>query len=96
MCLRFIGSENSNNLFVCHRESGASTDDERQQMNEVGQIHVGDFINTFRNGSHVMQNLKDTSTPHTGSVLFGTLASFIGMVTCPRTFLSSSRISRTD
>ena len=66
------------------------------KKNEVKKIHVGDFINTFRNGSHVMQNLKDTSTPHTGSVLFGTLASFIGMVTCPRTFLSSSRISRTD
>ena len=60
--LHFIGSENSNNLFVCHRESGASTDDERQQMNEVGQIDVGEFINTFRLGSLVMQNLGDTET----------------------------------
>ena len=56
--LHFIGSENSNNLFVCHRESGASTDDERHQMNEVGQNHVVDFINTFRHGSLVMQNLR--------------------------------------
>ena len=78
---RFIGAENSNNLFVCHRESGASTDDERQQMNEVGQIHVGDFINTFSHGSLVMQNLGDTSIPHSGSVLFGTVGGAIGLVT---------------
>ena len=48
------------NMFVCHRESGASTDEERQQMAEVGQIHVGDYINVFQHGSLVMQNLGDT------------------------------------
>ena len=57
---RFIGSENFMNMFVCHRESGASTDEERQQMAEVGQIHVGDYINVFQHGSLVMQNLGDT------------------------------------
>ena len=69
------------NLFVCHRDSGANTDDERHQMTEVGQIHVGDFINVFRHGSLVMQNLGDTSIPHTGSVLFGTVGGAIGLVT---------------
>ena len=77
----FIGSENCMNMFVCHRDSGANTDEERQQMTEVGQIHVGDYINQFRHGSLVMQNLGDTSIPHTGSVLFGTVGGAVGLVT---------------
>jgi DNA damage-binding protein 1 len=47
-------------------------------MTEVGQIHVGDMINVFRHGSLVMQNLGDTSTPHTGSILYGTVHGAIG------------------
>jgi len=77
----FIGSENCMNLVVCHRDSGANTDEERQQMTEVGQIHVGDYINVFSHGSLVMQNLGDSSIPHSGSVLFGTVGGAIGLVT---------------
>ncbi|TRY64004.1 hypothetical protein TCAL_00788 [Tigriopus californicus] len=77
----FLGAENAGNIFVCQRDSAASTDEERQQMTEVGQIHVGDMINVFRHGSLVMQNLGDTTTPHQGSVLFGTVHGAIGMVT---------------
>ncbi len=58
--------------------SAANTDEERQQMTEVGQIHLGDNINVFRHGSLVMQNLGDTSTPHSGSVLYGTVHGAIG------------------
>ena len=58
--------------------SAASTDEERQQMTEVGQIHVGDMINVFRHGSLVMENLGDSSTPHSGSVLYGTVHGAIG------------------
>ncbi len=47
-------------------------------MTEVGQIHVGDMINVFRHGSLVMENLGDSSTPHTGSVLYGTVHGAIG------------------
>ena len=43
----FLGAENAYNIFVCQRDSAASTDEERQQMTEVGQIHVGDQINGF-------------------------------------------------
>ena len=59
--------------------SAASTDEERQQMTEVGQIHVGDQINVFCHGSLVMENLGDSSTPHTGSILYGTVHGAIGM-----------------
>ena len=58
--------------------SAASTDEDRQQMTEVGQIHVGDMINVFRHGSLVMENLGDSSTQHSGSVLYGTVQGAIG------------------
>jgi DNA damage-binding protein 1 len=77
----FLGAENAYNIFVCQRDSAASTDEERQQMTEVGQIHVGDMINVFCHGSLVMENLGDSSTPHTGSILYGTIHGSIGMVT---------------
>jgi len=65
----------------CVGFSAASTDEERQQMTEVGQIHVGDMINVFRHGSLVMENLGDSSTPHSGSVLYGTVHGAIGNIT---------------
>merc|ERR1719323_2156892 len=52
----FLGAENNNNLFVCQRDAGANTDEERQQMEEVGRIHLGDVINTMKHGSLVMTN----------------------------------------
>ena len=48
-------------------------------MTEVGQIHVGDMINVFRHGSLVMENLGDSSTQHSGSILYGTVQGAIGM-----------------
>jgi len=77
----FLGAENNSNLFVCQRDAGANTDEERQQMQEVGQIHIGDMVNVFRHGSLVMQNLGDSTIPHTGCVLFGTVNGSIGLVT---------------
>ncbi|XP_071054441.1 DNA damage-binding protein 1 [Onthophagus taurus] len=77
----FLGAENSYNIFVCQKDSAAPTDEERAQMQEVGQFHVGDMINCFRHGSLVMQNLGETSTPTSGCVLFGTVGGAIGLVT---------------
>ena len=68
--------------------SAASTDEERQQMTEVGQIHVGDQINVFCHGSLVMDNLGDSSTPHTGSILYGTVHGAIGKDRCKNKSIS--------
>lgn len=76
----FLGAENSFNVIVCQKDSAATTDEERSQMQEVGQFHVGDMINVFRHGSLVMQNLGETSTPTSGCVLFGTVGGGIGKV----------------
>ncbi|KRT81570.1 hypothetical protein AMK59_5988, partial [Oryctes borbonicus] len=77
----FLGAENSYNIIVCQKDSAATTDEERSQMQEVGQFHVGDMINVFRHGSLVMQNLGETSTPTSGCILFGTVGGAIGLVT---------------
>ena len=58
--------------------SAATTDEERQHLQEVGMYHLGEFVNTFRHGSLVMQHPGETSTPTQGSVLFGTVNGAIG------------------
>ena len=74
----FLGSENSFNLFVCQKDSAAATDEERLHLQEVGLYHLGEYVNVFRHGSLVMQNLGERNTPIQGSVLFGTVSGSIG------------------
>ncbi|KPP66140.1 DNA damage-binding protein 1-like, partial [Scleropages formosus] len=61
--------------------SAATTDEERQHLQEVGVFHLGEFVNVFAHGSLVLQNLGESSTPTQGSVLFGTVNGMIGLVT---------------
>lgn len=61
------------NVNVC-LYSAATTDEERQQMPEVAQYHLGDFVNVFRHGSLVMQNVGEKTTPTQGCVLYGTVS----------------------
>nr|CAG4638924.1 EOG090X00HD [Daphnia magna] len=78
----FLGAENSFNLFVCQKDSAATTEEERQQLTEVGRFHLGDMVNVFRHGSLVMDHAAETlSTPTQGCVLFGTVHGAIGVVT---------------
>lgn len=58
--------------------SAATTDEERQQMQEIGHFHLGDHVNVFRHGSLVMQHSGDTTTPTHGCILFGTVNGAIG------------------
>ncbi|CAK1553322.1 unnamed protein product [Leptosia nina] len=58
----FLGAENSSNLFVCQKDSAATTDEERQQMGYMGQFHLGDMVNVMRLGSLVGQH-ADTAAP---------------------------------
>lgn len=58
--------------------SSSTNDEERQQMQEVGQFHLGDMANVFRHGSLVMHHIGETSTPTQGCVLYGTVSGAIG------------------
>ncbi|XP_052801738.1 DNA damage-binding protein 1-like [Mya arenaria] len=77
----FLGAENSFNLFTCHKDSAATTDEERQNLQETGLFHLGEFVNVFRHGSLVMQHAFESTTPTQGSVLFGTVNGAVGLVT---------------
>ena len=78
----FIGAENSYNLFTCQKDSAAATDEDRQHLQEIGLFHLGEFVNVFRHGSLVMQNLgESTMATQGGSVLFGTVNGTVGLVT---------------
>ncbi|XP_033123862.1 DNA damage-binding protein 1-like [Anneissia japonica] len=77
----FLGSENSYNLFTCQKDSAATTDDERQHLQEESFFHLGEFVNVFRKGSLVMQNIGESTINTQGNVLFGTINGTIGLVT---------------
>lgn len=65
-------------LSLSYWVSAATTDEERQHLQEVGVFHLGEFVNVFCHGSLVLQNLGESSTPTQGSVLFGTVNGMIG------------------
>ncbi|KAH8374751.1 hypothetical protein KR200_005352 [Drosophila serrata] len=77
----FLGSETNGNLFVCQKDSAATTDEERQLLPELARFHLGDTVNVFRHGSLVMQNVGERTTPISGCVLYGTCNGAIGIVT---------------
>ncbi|EDW42362.1 GM24084 [Drosophila sechellia] len=77
----FLGSETNGNLFVCQKDSAATTDEERQLLPELARFHLGDTVNVFRHGSLVMQNVGERTTPINGCVLYGTCNGAIGIVT---------------
>lgn len=58
-------------------------------MQEVGLYHLGEYVNTFRHGSLVMQNLGEKSTPINGSVLFGCVSGVIGMYSFLHIYVTS-------
>lgn len=95
MSKRQVRLDNHNSIFRCYDIqcplvffflfhflfSAATTDEERQQMPEVAQFHLGDLVNVFRHGSLVMQNVGERSTPTLGCILYGTVSGAIGLVT---------------
>ncbi|XP_018018027.1 DNA damage-binding protein 1 [Hyalella azteca] len=76
----FLAAEHLNNIFVCHKDSGASTEEERQQMVDVARYHLGDFVNVFCPGSLVMRGEEagPLGVAQSG-VLFGTVSGCIGL-----------------
>ncbi|CAH2046047.1 unnamed protein product, partial [Iphiclides podalirius] len=75
----FLGAENSFNLFVCQKDSAATTDEERQLMGYMGQFHLGDMVNVMRLGSLVAQH-ADTAAPVGHPVLLATVTGAICLV----------------
>lgn len=77
----FLGAENSFNLFVCQKDSAATTDEDRQQMGYAGQFHLGDMVNVMRAGSLVApHHHADSAAPTHRPVLLATVHGAIFLV----------------
>lgn len=74
----FLGCENSFNLFIARRNSGAASDEERQRLDTIADFHLGDFVNVIRPGSLAMRT-KDQVDTHK-CFLFGTVSGCIGTI----------------
>ncbi|CAG9789143.1 unnamed protein product [Diatraea saccharalis] len=75
----FLGAENNFNLFICQKDGAATTDEDRQQLDNMGRFHVGDMVNVMRHGSLVSQH-ADTAAPVSNPVLVATVTGAICLV----------------
>lgn len=76
----FLGSENSYNLFTVQKDSAATTEEDRAQLQDVGRYHLGESVNVFRHGSLVMEHLGESSNPFQGTVLYASVSGTIGII----------------
>lgn len=76
----FLGAEHQFNIFVCQRDSKASNDQDRQQMQQVGLFHLGDSVNVFHPGSLVVQHPSECSVDVKRTTLFGTVDGVVGLI----------------
>lgn len=76
----FLGAEHGHNLFVCQKDSSAVSDQERQQLQQVGLFHLGDSVNVFQQGSLVVQHPGESSIELKKTILYGTVEGAIGLI----------------
>ncbi|KAL0819945.1 hypothetical protein ABMA28_007945 [Loxostege sticticalis] len=75
----FLGAENNFNLFICQKDGAATTDEDRQQLENMGRFHIGDMVNVMQHGSLVAQH-ADTAAPVANPVLVATVTGAICLV----------------
>lgn len=76
----FLGADQNFNIFVCQRDSKATNDQDRQQLQQVGLFHLGDSINVFHPGSLVVQHPSESSVEVKRTTLFGTVDGVVGLI----------------
>lgn len=74
----YIGAETSNNFFVLQRNTDGTTDESRQVLQNIGEFHIGEYVNCIKTGSL-------TSTPPDGgivrtSMMYATQGGTIGAI----------------
>ena len=75
----FIGAENWSNLFTTRKNADATTDEERQHLEVVGEYHLGEFVNRFRWGSLSM-HVVESGVSQRSQLLYGTVNGVLGVV----------------
>lgn len=75
----FIGAENWSNIFTTRKNADATTDEERQHLEVVGEYHLGEFVNRFRRGSLSM-HVSESGVSQRSQLLYGTVNGVLGVV----------------
>lgn len=68
----FIGCDDFGNMFVAKHQPNAATEEEQSKLSIQGEFHMGDYVNTLRRGSLIVQpidNNIDAPTQLTASSL---------------------------
>ncbi|SPQ98347.1 DNA damage-binding protein 1 [Plasmodiophora brassicae] len=71
----YIVANNSHNLMTLARNVQAIEDDQRAQLDVVGRFHLGQFVNSIRRGSLIVDQDLDVCP----QFLFGTISGMIGV-----------------
>lgn len=74
-----LASENFFNLFTVHKNTDAATDEERMRLEVTGEYHLGDLVNTFKDGSLTM-DLPDSEVAGLKTCVFGTVSGALGVI----------------
>jgi len=75
----YLGAENNYNLFIARKNADATTDDERERLEIVGEYHLGEFVNRFRKGSLAMQ-VAETGAAPIPTLLYATVNGVLGVI----------------
>ena len=75
----YLGAENNYNLYTVRKNDDAVAEEDRCRLQIVGQYHLGDFVNKFRQGSLVMR-LPDSELSTIPTVLYGAISGAIGVI----------------
>jgi len=76
---KFIGTENSFNLFTVGRNPDASSEEERTRLEKHGEFHLGEFVNRISPGSLVMQ-MPESESIASQTLVFGCVSGMIGVI----------------
>lgn len=75
----YLGVEHQYNIFTLGRNQEALIDDDRQVLNVVGRMHLGEQVNVIKPGSLVMR-MSDGELGDCPTRLFGTVNGSIGVL----------------
>lgn len=75
----FIGAESFFNIFTVAKNSSSESEEERSQLEVIGEFHVGESVNKYRHGSLVMKS-QEPDAIQIQTTLFGTVSGSIGVI----------------
>lgn len=75
----FIGAESFFNIFTVAKNSSSESEEERSQLEVIGEYHVGESVNKYRHGSLVMKS-QEPDAIQIPTTLFGTVSGSIGVI----------------